>query len=255
MENRISGKEEKEMRKVLDFVIVIVSLAAACFIFAGFDMEGILKKMNPPEAVGSKELEANPGTVYVGRPAGEGIPEVKGQTEWEDVLNDVDNVKVIPKSIQKTNVYSLADWAEPFRRRRNGAIGKQKATVKQAPFDISLDYIPYYILGLEDGSHILAQISQSTAKDIQKGKIDALPIGKKQGFSQNAKNLLASVCAENDVPTDYIWYAIDNEWQEKHSFEILIGKAVVAVLFFFVLAVVLELLADKVLGKKKRRQG
>lgn len=242
------------MRKVLDFVIVIVSLVAACFMFAKFDMEGIVKNMNPPETVGSKELEANPGIVYVGHPAGEGIPEVKGMAEWEDVLNSVDDVKVIPTSIQKTNVYSLAEWAEPFRRRRNGAIGKKKAAVKQAPFDISLDYVPYYIIGLEDGSHILAQVSQSTAKDIQKGKLDALPIGRKQGFSQNAKSLLASVCAENDIPTDYIWYAIDNEWQDSHSFEILIGKAVVAVVFFFVLAVILELLADKVLGKKKKRR-
>lgn len=242
------------MRKVLDFIIVIVSLVAAFFVFTGFNMEGIVKKMNQPEAVSSQELEANPGTVYVGRPAGDGIPEVKGQAEWAEVLNDVDDVKVIPKSIEKTNVYSLAEWAEPFRRRRNGAIGKQKAAVKQAPFDISLDYVPYYILELEDGSHILAQVSQSTAKDMEKGNIDALPIGRKQGFSQNAKSLLEPICAEQKVPTDYIWYAIDNEWQEKHSFEILIGKAVVAVVFFFALAVVLELLADKVFRQKKQRQ-
>ena len=51
-----------------------------------------------------------------------------------------------------------------------------------------------------------------------------------------------------------IFYAVDNEWQEKHSFEIMIGKAVVAVVFFFVLAVVLELLADKLFGKKKRQE-
>lgn len=241
------------MRKVLDFVIVILSLVAAAFVFTGFDMEGIVKKMNQPAAVGSKELEANPGTAYEGRPAGEGIPEIKGQAEWEEVLNDVDYVKVVPKSIQKTDVYSLAEWADPFRRRRNGAVGKQKATVKQAPFDISLDYVPYYILELEDGSHILAQVSQSTAKDIKKGKEGALPIGRKRGFSQSAKSLLAPICAENDVPTDYIWYAVDNEWQDRHSFEILIGKAVVAVIFFFILAVVLELLADKVLGKKKQQ--
>ncbi len=223
------------MRKVLDFMIVIVSLVAAFFVFTGFNMEGIVKKMNQPEAVSSQELEEDPGTVFVGRPAGEGIPEVRGQAEWEDVLNDVDDVKVIPKSIQKTNVYSLAEWADPFKRRRNGAVGKQKASVKQAPFDISLDYVPYYILELEDGSHILAQVSQSTAKDIKKGNLEP-------------------VCAEYNASTDYIWYAIDNEWQKNHSFEILIGKAVVAVVFFFALAVILELLADKILGKKKQRQ-
>lgn len=254
MGNRIRQKEDKEMRKVLDFMIVIVSLVAAFFVFTGFNMEGIVKKMNQPEAVSSQELEEDPGTVFVGRPAGEGIPEVRGQAEWEDVLNDVDDVKVIPKSIQKTNVYSLAEWADPFKRRRNGAVGKQKASVKQAPFDISLDYVPYYMLELEDGSHILAQVSQSTAKDIKKGNLDALPIGRKQGFSQNAKSLLEPVCAEYNASTDYIWYAIDNEWQKNHSFEILIGKAVVAVVFFFALAVILELLADKIFGKEKQRQ-
>lgn len=138
------------MKKVLDFIIVIVSLAAATFVFAGFNMEGILLKMNQPETIGSKEIEANPGTVYMGYPAGEGIPEVRSQSEWEETLNDVDYVKVLPKSLKKTNVYSLAEWADPFRRRRNGAVGKQKPAVRQSPIDVFVEYIPYYILELED---------------------------------------------------------------------------------------------------------
>lgn len=239
------------MKKVLDFIIVIVSLAAAVFVFGGFNMEGILLKMNQPESIGSQEIEANPGVAYMGYPAGEGIPEVRSQSEWGEALNDVDYVKVVPKSIQKTNVYSLADWADPFRRRRNGAVGRQKPTVKQSPIDVSLDYVPYYILELEDGSKILAQVSQNAAKALKEGKTDAIPIGRKHGFSQGAKNMLADICQENQVSTEYIWYAIDNEWQKNHSFEILIGKAAVAVVFFFVLAVILELLADKIFGKGK----
>ena len=239
------------MKKILDFVIVIASLIAAVFVFSGFNMEGILLKMNGQEAVSSQEIEDNPGVPYMGRPAGEGIQEISSQAEWEEVLNDVDYVAVKPKSIHQTSVYSLAEWADTFKRRRNGAIGKQKASVKQAPLDLSLDYVPYYILELEDGSHILAQVSQNTAKELKKGKTDALPLGRKHGFSQGAKNLLAPICEEYQVSTDYIWYAIDNEWQEKHSFEILIGKAAVAVVFFFVLAVILELLADKIFRRAK----
>ncbi len=239
------------MKKILDFIIVIASLAAAVFVFSGFNMEGILLKMNGQEAVSSQEIEDNPGVPYMGRPSGEGIQEISSQAEWEEVLNDVDYVAVKPKSIQKTNVYSLAEWADAFKRRRNGAIGKQKASVKQVPLDLSLDYVPYYILELEDGSHILAQVSQNTAKEMKKGKTDAVPLGRKHGFSQGAKNLLAPICEEYQASTDYIWYAIDNEWQEKHSFEILIGKAVAAVVFFFVLAVILELLADKIFRRTK----
>lgn len=239
------------MKKVLDFIIVIVSLAAATFVFAGFNMEGILLKMNQPETIGSKEIEANPGTVYMGYPAGEGIPEVRSQSEWEETLNDVDYVKVLPKSLKKTNVYSLAEWADPFRRRRNGAVGKQKPAVRQSPIDVFVEYIPYYILELEDGSKILAQVSQNTAKALEKGESDAIPIGRKRGFSQGAKNMLSDICEENQVSTEYVWYAIDNEWQKKNSFGILIGKAAVAVVFFFVLAVILELVADKLLGKRK----
>lgn len=89
------------MKKVLDFIIVIVSLAAATFVFAGFNMEGILLKMNQPETIGSKEIEANPGTVYMGYPAGEGIPEVRSQSEWEETLNDVDYVKVLLSPLRK----------------------------------------------------------------------------------------------------------------------------------------------------------
>lgn len=187
MGNRIRQKEDKEMRKVLDFMIVIVSLVAAFFVFTGFNMEGIVKKMNQPEAVSSQELEEDPGTVFVGRPAGEGIPEVRGQAEWEDVLNDVDDVKVIPKSIQKTNVYSLAEWADPFKRRRNGAVGKQKASVKQAPFDISLDYVPYYILELEDGSHILAQVSRAPQRTSKRGIWMRCPLAGNRAFPRMRK--------------------------------------------------------------------
>ncbi len=242
------------MKKILDFVIVIVSLVAAVFVFSEFNMEGILKKMDQPATVGSQQMEENPGTVYVGSPAGEGIPEIHGKSDWEEALNSINDITIRPKSIQKTDIYSLAEWADPFKRRRNGAVGKQKATVKKSPVDIFLDYVPYYIVELEDGSHVLAQFSQNTAKEIQKGKIDKLPIGRKQGFSQTAKSMLAPICEEYQAPTDYIFYAVDNEWQEKHSFEIMIGKAVVAVVFFFVLAVVLELLADKLFGKKKRQE-
>lgn len=239
------------MKKVLDFVIVIISLAAAVFVFAGFNMEGILLKMNPQEAISAREIEDNPGTVYTGYPAGEGIVEVQSQSDWEETLNDVDYVKIIPKSIQRTNVYSLADWADPFRRRRNGAVGRQKPTVRQSPVDVFLDYVPYYILELEDGSKILAQFSQNTAKALKKGDAGAIPIGRKHGFSQSAKSALAPVCEENQVSAEHIWYAIDNEWQKNHSFGILIGKAAVAVVFFFVLAVILELLADKIFLIKK----
>lgn len=123
--------------------------------------------------------------------------------------------------------------------------------MRQSPIDVFVEYIPYYILELEDGSKILAQVSQNTAKALEKGESDAIPIGRKHGFSQGAKNMLSDICEENQVSTEYVWYAIDNEWQKKNSFGILIGKAAVAVVFFFVLAVILELVVDKLLGKRK----
>lgn len=241
------------MRKVLDFILVLFSLAVAVFVYSNFNMEGILWNGNKPDAVSSQEMEENPGTVYTGKPAGDGVPQVKTQEEWNEVLNDVDYVTITPKKIYKTNVYSLAEWADYFQRRRNGSVGRKKATVKETPLDISRDYTPYYIIELEDGSHILAQINRCLAKNIAKGKETPLPVGRKQGFSQGAKSLLAPVCEEYQAPADYVFYAIDNEWQEKHSFEILIGKTVVAVIVFFVLAVVLELIADRIWPSRKSR--
>lgn len=241
------------MRKVLDVILVLFSLAAAVLVFSNFNMEGILWNGNKPDAVSSQEMEGNPGTVYTGKPAGEGIPEVKTQEEWKEVLNDVDYITVTPEKIYKTNVYSLAEWADYFQRHRNGAVGRKKPTVRTSPLDVSQDYTPYYIIELEDGSHILAQMNRCLAKNIAKGKETPLPIGRKQGFSQGAKTALASVCEEYQAPTDYVLYTIDNEWQEKHSFEILIGKAVAAIIVFFVLAVVLELIADRILPSGKHR--
>lgn len=233
------------MKKILDCVIVIVSLAVGFVVFGKFDMEGILWNRSEQSAVSSQEIEENHGTDHTGKPAGDGITKIDSQSGWEAVLNDVDYVTVTPKGIEKTDVYSLAEWSDHFNRRKSGAAGRRKAEVRQSAWDISLDYSPYYIIELEDGSHILAQMNRCIAGEIEKGKEIALPLGQKKGFSQEAKNLLAPVCETYQVPADYVLYTIDNEWQSEHSFGIFIGKFIAAAIVFFILAVVLELLAEK----------
>lgn len=243
------------MKKILDGVLVVISLIAAVVVFEKFDMEEILWNRNEQSAVSSQEIEEDRTKDYTGKPAGDGIVKIDSQSAWEKVLNDIDYVTVIPKGIEKTDVYSLAEWSDYYRKRKNGAAGRRKAEVKQSFMDISLDYSPYYMIELEDGTHILAQMNRCIADNIEKGKEISLPLGQKQGFSQQAKNLLAPVCETYQISTEYVLYTIDNEWQSEHSFEIFLGKFIAAAIVFFMLAVALEVLADRFFRSGEKQKG
>ncbi len=236
----------KFLEKALDCAIVVACAVFAVLAYAKFDLEKILWEKSGQEAVESSEIAEDLAGDYLGKPAGEGIREIDGKEAWEDLLNDMEYATAAPKSIVKTDVYSLAEWADPYVRRRNGTVRRRKAEARQTPLDLFTDYTPYYVVELEDGSHILAQMSRGIAADIEKGRADRLPIGQKHGVRQGAKELLAPICEAYGASADYVFYAVDNAWQESHSFAVFLGKAAVGTAVFFVLAVLLLLLKGKV---------
>lgn len=239
------------MKKIRNYVSIVIALLIATIVYYQFDLEGFLWERREQSAVSSAEIEKNKAVNYIGKPAGNGIPSLTNEAEWDKVLNTIDYVTVTPKSIIKTDVYSLAKWTEYYRKRPNGATGRRKAEVRQSSFDYSADYNPYYIIELQDGTKILAQMMRGLAKKIEDGEQVSLPLGQKQGLLDQARIALKGICEENNVSTKYVLYTIDNEWEEEHETTIFFGKFTIAVILFVVLAVILQLVSGVVCKEKK----
>ena len=233
------------MQKIINYGLIILSLFIGIVFYFSFDVEEILWNKYEQESISSEQIKSDSTKDYTGLKAGEGITTITNLADWDKVLNDIDYVKVIPKSIEKTNVYSLSKWSEHYTKKSNGTSWRKLAEVKETSFDISANYTPYYMIELEYGNSILAQMNRAIAKKIERGEKIERPLGKKIGFSKEAKNLLRTICDEKNVSTDYVLYTIDNNWQAENADTIFYIKLVSAFVLFIVLAVILQLAYDK----------
>lgn len=245
-------EEESIVKKVVTGTIVVVSLVIAVLFYAWFDFEGILWNGNETEALSQEQIDSNRGTIHIGKKAGDGIPRIKSMEEWEDVLNDVDYVTVTPISVKKTDVYSLAKWADHYTKPTKTTRSRRRAEVQKTWLDISANYTPYYIIGLEDGTAILCQMNRGIAKKIENGESVELPLGRKTGLLKKAKEMLEPICDELNVSTDYVLYTIDDNWEKDNADMIFFVKVGVSVVFFFVIAVGAQLAVDKFVFDKKK---
>ena len=238
------------MEKVKAWIAVIVGLVVGLFVFTHFSLEGFLWEGEQEETVSEKELEENPSETFIGRPASEDVKQITSKEEFENMTPSVETASASPKSIVSTGVYSLGKWSDVYTKRRNGTSWRRKSEVLTSDFLAGLwgEYSQYYLIELEDGNYILAQMNACVAKEIAKGKETRLPVGHKIGFSQEAKNELTDICQEYGADTQYVFYAIDDTWQEENSFLLFISRAAVAVVCFLVVAVVLLLLLGKIMG-------
>lgn len=233
------------MQKIINYGLIILSLFIGILFYFYFDIEGILWDKYEPKSISIEQIKSDSTKDYTGLKTGEGITTITDLENWDKVINDIDYVKVIPRNIEKTNVYSLAKWVKHYTQKVNGTSGRKLAETKKTAFDISANYSPYYIIELEDGNHILAQMNRAIANKIKNGENIELPLGKKIGLSQKAKNLLKPICDEKKVSTDYVLYTIDNNWQAENADKIFYTKFVIAFVLFIVLAVILQLAYDK----------
>ncbi len=236
------------MKKIVDYTLITISLVIAVIFYYQFDLDMVLFEKFDRPTVTTEMVEANRAIDYTGYIAGEDIAVVTNKEEWEKAFNDVEYISVTPKSIEKTDVLSRANWVEPYKRRRNGAIGKRLEDVRHTSLDITSYYIPYYIIELEDGTKIPAQMNRGIAKKIAQGEKITLPLGKKKGYTETAKKLLKS--EYGDVETKYVLYTINDDWQGKNANRIMFEKIGISIAIFFFLAVVSQLLVDKFIFKE-----
>lgn len=238
------------VKKMIHVIIALVSIFCGVFAYLKGDVEAYLWSKNKQAAITQSQIDKNKTTDYTGKPAGKDIVSLKTITMWDKVLNNVDYVTVTPKSIQKTNVYTLAPWEDYYTKRRNGTSWRQKATVKTSPIDYDFGYLPYYIIELPDGHHIFAQMNRSLASEMASGQQVQLPLGQKKGMSQAAKTKLSKYAKDYNVSTKYVFYSLDNTWQKEHAQMIFYLKIAIGVIVFFIIGVVLELIAQRFLNKR-----
>lgn len=239
------------MSKVKAWIATIAGLAAALFVFCNFSIEGYLWNKEEDNAVSAQELKENTSDTYIGHPAAEDVPKITSLEDFEQMADSIDTATVLPKSIIPTGVYSLGKWSDYFTSRKNGTSWRRKEEVLTSSFLAGLwgDYSEYYLIELEDGEYILAQMNDCIAGEIKKGESLLLPVGHKIGFSQKAKKEMSDICNEYGASMKYVFYAIDDNWQSEHSFALFIGRAIAAFLCFVVVVVVI-LLFSWLLGRR-----
>lgn len=245
------------LKKIAGYLFAVAALVIGILVFYAADVEGLIWMLQKGQPVNSEDIVSPDSDEWLGivcgREAGEGIRHLTSGEEWEE-LNGVEYVTMEPARVYKTKVYTLADWADPSRRSRNGTYRGAKDRTKTMPFDylwgyapyLGMEYNPYYIVELEDGSRILTMMSRSAAGRASRGK--SMPLGRKEHFG-GSSSALKEICESMGVSTDYYLRAIDEEWIGKWAMIILIGKLACGIGAF-----ALVLVIDSVVEKRLKRK-
>lgn len=234
------------MKKIINVLLVTLSLCIGFFAYMEIDVEAYLYAKDQQPSISLTQIKKERKD-YCGKPAGNGITVVKDMNTWDNVLNNIDYVTLEVKSIKKTDVYALAPWASYFSRKSNGTPRRRRQDVKTSWLDYDINYTPYYIVELRDGSKLIAQFNRSTAKKIADKDITVRPLGQKKGILQSAKQKLAKY----NVSTKYIFYAIDNEWQNEHNDALFFIKAGIGCFVFLICSILSLVIANHLLDKKQ----
>ena len=241
--------DENKIKKIVETTLIVLALLLSVAFYYNFDLENILFQKQL-QTINQSQIEENRGTNYIGKKAGDGIKNVTTKQAWEEALA-IDYITVTPVKITKTNVYSLANWAEHYTRRRRGGTGRKRNETQTELFDYDDNYRRYYVIELEDGTNILAQMNRGIANQIAKGKTITLPIGRKTGLTNTAKKLLSKTIDEMNISDTYVLYTIDDEWQKESATKIFLIKFGTSVIVFFAIAVGALTLLDKWIWKEK----
>ena len=241
-------------RKLLSYFMVILAFVLTAAFYLCFDLEGILWDSQEQTEISAEQIKKHPKKNYTGRKAGKGILKVKTLKQWNQLKKGVRYVTVTPKGIETTGVYGLAAWSKNSEEK-----GKRTKKMQEAirpKFDYTGEYTPFYILTLEDGNKILAQITRSMAGKVKRGKEVSLPIGRKVSVTNKARELLKEQGEKEHVSLDTALYAIDNHWEKKNADAVFYGKIGITIFAFILIAILLQVLERaiaKAVFKKDRR--
>ncbi len=232
------------MKKILSYISLILAMIAAVFAAFRLNPDGLLR--GKQEVMGLKDIEA--GKDVTGHPAGEGIPCISSVAEFDQLFSGTDHVTMKPVSIVPTGVWHIKSWVNPYSQRRykGRAVGakKKKPEVIVSKLEIHMDYNQYYLLELEDGKYIPAEIPEPDADAIKKGKDVTLPIGEKRTFSMTEH--LRQICGKYGAYTDGVFFAFDEEWYDSMELFMVLMRLGLGAVVFLAMGICFILLWDKV---------
>lgn len=243
----------KRKEIIITTISILLALMCAFQLFFNCNLEALLQQEKMP--VTMSDISQVCAENFIGSVAGEDIPRLTSAEEFSKILS-TNYVTAEPIGIVPTGVYSLKAWGSHFNTHvYNGRTSKQnrRAEVRRSGFAVQEHYNQYYLLELPDHSYILAQVPQTVATALAKGKSITLPIGQKVGMLDTARNYLSSICEEYKADMDGVLYTFDNEWQEEHDFTLFMLRFGVAAVFWLVLSVGLTLVGRKIFGRNKKR--
>lgn len=232
---------------IIPTISVLLSLICASVLFLKWNPETFFKQ--DERLVTMYDIEQGGAADFSGFAASEDITRLTGAADFSEILYDLDYVTAEPVGIVPTGVYSLKPWVSRYNTRTykgRTRTGSRRNEVSTSSLDIWGNYNQYYLLELPDHTYILAQIPQTEAGAIEKGESVTLPIGQKVGMTDTARNYLAAICEEYGTDMDGVFYAFNNEWQEEHHSTLLLLRFGAAALIWFVLAVGLTLIGNRI---------
>lgn len=172
-------------KKMLPAFAVVLGLVVAFFVYHNFYPEDFMEQ--DQRKITLSDTEKDTTVSFIGHPAGEDIPRIQGKEEFEKI-SAVQEVTVETKNIISTGVGSRKVWESTFTSTGSKRGGGRRKADEIKGFDILDYYNEYYLLECPDGTYILAQMPERIVKEIKKGEKVTLPICKKNGLTQKAKN-------------------------------------------------------------------
>lgn len=238
---------KNKFAKFLEYVFVIIALIIAVIVAKNLSVESMLRgKQEPVTLAMTKELLLGGS---VGMPAGDDIPRIEDAQSWDDTWT-TSPVTIEPLAVVPTGYGTRHPWVSAYSTGRRGRV-KSRPVVDSEILDILDEYGEYYLVELPDGSYILAQMSADDARKVQSGKYTALPIGKKDSANGSVVHNISDLCEEyNVVDTDYIYYCINDEWNESHYILVQVIRIAAGILTALVLATIFIMIIDKIFKVK-----
>lgn len=238
---------KKMLRKVLEFVSVIIALIIAVLVAKDLPLESLLRGKEEPVTLAMTEggLPAD----YIGMPAADDIPRIEDAESWEDTWQ-TSYVTVEPEAIIPTGVGARHPWISAYSSgsRRSGS--RYRPDVSDMTFDILGEYSEYFLIQLPDQSYILAQMSIDDARALKAGKKITLPIGRKGAVHQQAISQIEDASRSYDVNMEGVFYCINDQWNESHNMLMLLIRYGCGALIALVLGSILITIVDKILKEK-----
>ncbi|MGN0305034.1 MAG: hypothetical protein ACI4D2_02650, partial [Lachnospiraceae bacterium] len=200
--------------------ILIYIVAAAAWLLAGwlvlnFPSWFMVHSFIP--RIEQSDIAANPYTDYCGYRAGEDIPRLESMKEYEEgIYNGLDFVTVKTSEIIPLNVYRLKNpadinrRAENYREMRYSWLKKPLKQYTKRPQHSKYLYGRYYLLGLSDGSYVIAYADMAYGAAAFWGRKVTFPIGRLRTANSKEKELLLEIAEEYPVNTEKILYMIND---------------------------------------------